>query len=370
MRSRITKFLLPALAGGMLIFAVYHVVQATQTPTNPPPPVDPPRAPFGRTVAGAGIVESETENIAIGSALPGVVLEVYVPVEKVGLRVKAGEPLFLVDNRQLKAQLKYNAANLAAAEANLAKLEAQPRPEEVPPSEASVRVAQAQLDIQRDTADRSRSLVRSGSVSDEDFRQKSLAVESAKRSLEHAKAQDALLKAGAWDKDKAIAHAGVALAKAQMEQTQIDLDRTLVRAPVDGKVLQVNVRPGEYVGTPPSQALIVLGSVHNLHVRVDIDEHDIPRAHHAFRYGMPAYASPRGDPRQKLPLTFIRIEPYVVPKKALTGDNTERVDTRVLQVIYRVDSDEPSLFVGMQVDVFINTDRPPAKQEVVAERDW
>jgi hypothetical protein len=87
---------------------------------------------------------------------------------------------------------------------------------------------------------------------------------------------------------------------------------------------------------------------------VDIDEHDIPRAYRYFTSGVPAYASPRGDPGMRFPLTFVRIEPYVIPKKSLTGDNTERVDTRVLQVIYRVDNDAPALFVGMQVDVFLN----------------
>jgi hypothetical protein len=122
---------------------------------------------------------------------------------------------------------------------------------------------------------------------------------------------------------------------------------------VDGQVLQVNVRPGEFVGAPPSQPLVVLGSVDRLHVRVDIDEHDIPRAYPSFQTAIPAFASPRGDPSLKIPLTFVRVEPYVIPKKSLTGDNTERVDTRVLQAIYQVDRAEPVLFVGMQVDVFL-----------------
>ena len=61
----------------------------------------------------------------------------------------------------------------------------------------------------------------------------------------------------------------------------------------------------------------------------------------------------------KIPVTFDRVEPYVVPKKSLTGDNTERVDTRVLQVIYRVDDNQPVLYVGMQVDVFLESDGLP-----------
>ena len=62
-------------------------------------------------------------------------------------------------------------------------------------------------------------------------------------------------------------------------------------------------------------------------------------------------------------VSFMRVEPYVMPKKSLTGDNTERVDTRVLQVIYRVGRDEPGLFVGMQVDVFLSAEElePVAK---------
>jgi multidrug resistance efflux pump len=121
-----------------------------------------------------------------------------------------------------------------------------------------------------------------------------------------------------------------------------------VRALVHGKVLQVNVRPGEYVGTPPNQPLIVLGDVDRYHVRVDIDEHDIPR----FRLGAAAQAALRGDPRQKFPLEFVRVEPYVIPKKSLTGDNTERVDTRVLQVIYALPTGAP-VYVGQQMDVFV-----------------
>src|SRR5437868_4683290 len=139
MRTRFGKYFLPLLAGVALVFAIYQVVQAHKTEPAPPPPVEPPRTPFGKTVAGAGIVEAQTENIALGAPLPGVVLEVYVPVDKVGQVVKAGDPLFLVDNRQLKAQLEFQKANLAAAQAQLARLEQQPRPEEVPPSEAAVK---------------------------------------------------------------------------------------------------------------------------------------------------------------------------------------------------------------------------------------
>ena len=99
-------------------------------------------------------------------------------------------------------------------------------------------------------------------------------------------------------------------------------------------MLQVNIRPGEFAqagvsGTP----LLILGNVDPLHVRVDIDENDAWR----FRKGGKAVAFLRGNRNFSTELTLAYVEPYVVPKRSLTGDSTERVDTRVLQVLYSFD---------------------------------
>jgi multidrug efflux pump subunit AcrA (membrane-fusion protein) len=347
----------------MLVLAVIHVVAAQQTPPKPPLLVEPSRTPFGKTVAGAGITEARTQNIAVGTALPGIVLDVYVPdphsgkfaagdpQNLIGKTVKKGDPLFLVDDRQLKAQLKSNQANVASAMAQLEKLKREPRQEEVPPSEAKLAVAKANTALQSDVADRDRRLVLSRSVSQEEYRQHDLAFQVARQQETQSQMELDLLKAGAWKYDKDIAQAAVDAAKAQAELTETDIRRALVTAPVDGVVLQVNVHPGEFVGTPPSQPLIVLGAIDQfVQVRVDVDEHDIPR----FKTGAPARASLRGTPETSYPLEFVRVEPYVVPKKSLTGDNTERVDTRVLQVIYALDVKDKPIYVGQQMDVFID----------------
>jgi hypothetical protein len=51
----------------------------------------------------------------------------------------------------------------------------------------------------------------------------------------------------------------------------------------------------------------------------------------------------------------VRIEPLVVPKHSLTGGGSERVDTRVLQAIYAVEGSNYALYVGQQVDVYLDT---------------
>jgi multidrug efflux pump subunit AcrA (membrane-fusion protein) len=358
MRKRLGKVALPVLAACALVFAVYHVVKAQQVPPKPPPPLEPPRTPFERTVAGSGIVEARSENIAIGTAIPGLVLEVYGPKKPglqvwsalIGTRVKAGDPLFRVDDRALKAQLAHNEANLQVARAQLAKLQAMPRQEEIPPSEARVAVAEAQVNLRADLADRARRLSSTRAIALEDARQRLVNLTIAQRQLAQARAELALIKAGAWKYDRALAQAAIKLALAQVQQTKTDIERALVRAPVDGVVLQVNVRPGEYVATPAPQPLIVLGDVcDRLHVRVDIDEHDIPR----FKAGAPARASLRGKSEVSYPLSFVRVEPYVTPKRSLTGQNTERIDTRVLQVIYALEVKDRPVYAGQQLDVFL-----------------
>jgi HlyD family secretion protein len=354
------RWFLPVLAAGLLAFAVLHVVRAQQVPPRPGPPVEPSRSPFGKTVAGAGIVEAVNENVSIGASIAGLVEKVYVPVEDVGKVVKKGDPLFVVDSRQLKAQLAYQEAALAGAQAQLDKLLQQPRAEEVPPKEAAVAVAEAQVELQKDMAERARKLLPSRAMAVEDVNQRILGTEVAKKQLAQATRDLELLKAGAWKPDIEIARAQVKQAEAQIQQTKTDLDRLLVRAPRDGVVLQVNVREGEYVGLPPTQALVVLGDINKrVHVRVDIDEHDIPR----FRKDAPAQASLRGTPHIKYPLTYRRVEPYVIPKKSLTGDNTERVDTRVLQVIYELDVSDKPIYVGQQLDVFIDVSMAIAPPE-------
>ncbi len=359
MQNVFSKLVLPLAALAMLGFGVFHLLKAQQTLPKPPPPVQPARNPFGQGIAAAGIVESRSENIAIGSALPGLVLEVYVPVEKAGVQVAAGEALFRVDDRQLRAQLASQEADLAAAETQLAKLDAMPRPEEIPPAKARVQAAHANALRLLDQYERARKLLANQSIAAEEHNDKQRQYEQAVQQWETARAELKLLQAGAWEPDKAIARAAIAQAKAATDQTRIEIGRTLVRSPVAGRVLQVNVRPGEFVAAAAGQPLVVIGDSGSLHVRADIDEHDIPR----FQPETGARAFLRGPERMEVDLRYVRVEPYVIPKRSLTGDNTERVDTRVLQVIYEVAAQDLPLFVGQQVDVFID-EQPAAASRI------
>lgn len=357
-----TRYALPAVAAVAFTFAVLQMTKAQQKAPPVTPPVEPARAPYPNAVAGAGLVEPETENIAVGTNLPGIVKTVHV---QVGQEVKPGEPLFELDDRQLLAEQTFRRAMLDSAKAQRQKLFDMPRTEELPPLRAKVAEARAGLDDKRALYARSLRAGKDGGVSEEELIGRQMAVEVAKAQVAKAEADLALSEAGAWQADKLVAAASVAQAEAQLAQTATELDRLKVTAPwvrspdgssapVTFRVLQVNVRPGEYVAAAPGTAMVALGTVGRLHVRVDIDENDIPR----FRTGIPGTASPRGNPRATFPLRFVRVEPFVIPKRSLTGGNTERVDTRVLQVIYAIDTPNPGLYVGQQMDVSLNAAAP------------
>lgn len=352
----VRSIVIPVLAAAGLAFAIYTTAQSNK-PVIPAPPIAAPAAsPFGTPVAGAGIVESSTQNIAIGTNVGGVVSKVFV---KVGDAVKAGTPLFQIDDRTLRAELRVREAAVAVAEQTVAKWKAAPRAEDLPPAESRIAEAKAVLadaQTQLKNAEAVRGL---GVMSQEELDRRSWAVEVAKAKVTSSEADLARIRAGTWKMDVAVAEAELQSARVAIDTVKTEIDRLTVKAPVDGQVLQVNIRTGEYAQSGPGASttpLMLFGNTDTLHVRVDIDENDAWRVN----ANAAARATLRGNSALGTALTFVRIEPYVVPKKSLTGDSAERVDTRVLQVVYAFSRGSFPVYVGQQMDVFIDA-APNAK---------
>jgi HlyD family secretion protein len=303
------RFILPVIGVLAALWAAYSVARTTPRRHTTIPPAPPPVSDFRSTVAAVGLVEASSENIAIGTPLAGVVSQVFVTV---GQSVKTGEPLFVLDLRQLRADLAVRQRTLAA-------------------KKSAVNVARAHLaDLQREL-DFAQGMTDKRAISVEETTHRRSAVETATAELDEAQA-------------------GVLAAQSEVQSVETEIERSMVRAPIDGEVLQVKIHAGEFApAAVTATPLILLGGSRPLHVRVDVDEHEAWRV----KAEAPATAHVRGDARLKTPLQFVRFEPYVVPKKSLTGDSTERVDTRVLQVIYKIERQDLPLFVGQQMDVFI-----------------
>ncbi|TAH32800.1 MAG: efflux RND transporter periplasmic adaptor subunit [Alphaproteobacteria bacterium] len=291
------KYILPVLAIIGVVFAANFVAKQRKDVPKPPAEMsEPAPAPFDQTISGTGIIEASSENIEIASPIGAIVK--YVKVQ-VGQMVKTGDILFTLDDREATANVDIKRAALDVAEAE-------------------------RLDAQQ-KFDRWKKLSDMQSVSKEEFKSRQYAAQ--------------------------LASANVKRAQAELAAAQTDLEIRSIRAPIDGEVLKVDVRPGEFA---PAQVannpLIILGSTDLLYIRVDIDENDAWRV----KPNTKAHASLRGNKQIQTDLKFVRIEPYVVPKKSLTGQSTERVDTRVLQILYSFPKGAMQAYVGQLVDVHID----------------
>jgi RND family efflux transporter MFP subunit len=283
-----------ALAGLAVTGVLVNRMRGDLSAVAPPPPVQPAANPYGTGLGAAGLVEARRENTAVGAPQPGLVAAVHVAVWD---RVEVGQPLFTLDGREFDAALLLQTANVAVAEAQLLRL--------------------------REQLDRLEAVDDVRAITLEELRSRRSDVRVAEAQLQAARGAEA--------------------------QTRALLARLVVRAPISGTILQSNLRVGEYLTPSSTMPPLVLGDIATFQIRAEIDEQLAGRIRPEAR----ATAFIKGDAQHSIPLTFVRIEPFVVPKRSLTGSSSERVDTRVLQVIYSFPADERPVYVGQQMDIFI-----------------
>lgn len=320
-RPSFSRLLLPILAALGIVVAAVMVFAGQPDRARTDPAEVPPSAPRdlaqSGTVSGSGVVEPSSELIEVGAQRAGLVTRVAV---RAGDRVSRGQLLFTIDSRDARS---------------------------------GVAESRAALDL-------ARSRVRSAAV-DVDAAQRQLNLYTAVEDPRAVAEQQVIDRRS--QRDQAVARLGVARAEVSAAAARLGSAETSaglleVRAPRSAQVLQVRTREGQYAtagpGSGDSEALMVLGETQPLHVRIDIDESEIDRA----ALVGPAFVSPRGNPRSRVRAAFVRVEPLVVPKRSLTNNSTERVDVRVLQVIYALPNETRGYFVGQQVDAFLSAQKP------------
>jgi len=299
----IKKYIPYVIAAAGIISGILVSRKSSAPPAEMKPFVAPSVNPYEYAVSASGIIEASRENIAIGSPVQGIIDKVHVNVWQ---KVDKGTPLFEIDGRELKAELVLK--------------------------NSLVNIAKAQLSKVKDQLQLLRSIDDPRAVSIDELRTKENEVAVAQTQLDHALADFAY--------------------------KQALLDRHIVRAPCDGVIIQCNARVGELL-TFNNSSPIILGDINELQIRADVDEQNACQ----ICSGAKATAYLKNKPEFSLPLKFLRIEPYVIPKRSLTGLSDERVDTRVLQVIYTFNPpEEYPIYIGQRVDVMIEAEPKVSKK--------
>jgi HlyD family secretion protein len=339
---RIKSLIVPALALGCLVYATNSIVRTQPVRELTQPPIPPPQSAYQSAVAAVGLIEPSTEIITLGSARAGIVDQVLV---QVGAEVKTGQPLIKLRTTELQAEHTVAQAAIAETQAQLKVAEAQ-----VKIAESQVQVVEAELAQAKRLLSFADNVKDSRVLSDEERSQRAMTVTTAEARRDATKASVTAALA-----DVESARSRFTSAKAKLAVVDTEIQRCTVQSPIDATVLQVRIRPGEALTLGPgSGAWITIGQLNPLHLRTDIDEHEAWRV----KATSPAIAQVRGNPKQQVQLEFVRFEPLIIPKRSLTGDAIERVDTRVLQVIYRMKSTpQLRLFPGQQMDIFIQAEK-------------
>lgn len=291
-----------------ILFAV-NLVRRQRAPAPAAPPlVEPTSAPYAESIGARGLVEGVNENVRISPTVAGVVSRVAV---RVGEEVHTGDVLLELDARDAEAQIQVQQANLLSLQAGL--------------REVDVALADRQ-----DQWHRIEVLNQQRVVSVDEKQRMLFALRGAQSRVESRTTE-------------------VASAQSLLARSRVQRELLVVRAPQDGTVLQVNIRAGEYAALNAGEPPVLLGQTRELQLRADVDEDNAPRV----RAHCEAVAFVKGKREAPVALRFVRIEPYILPKRSLTGESSERVDTRVLQVIFRFERPQTPLYVGQQMDVFL-----------------
>jgi HlyD family secretion protein len=327
-----------------------------------PPAFAPPTNPYPGGIYAEGIVESDQpsgENVNIYPEVAGTVKTIFVAE---GQEVRKGQPLLLIDESIQRATVEQQHSSWQAALTVLDELRAQPRKEALDVAIAQVDAAQASLKTAQDELLKQQAAydLDPKSISKDALDSAANAALVAKANLEVARRNYDLTKAGAWIYDITNQEKqATALEKAYLSSSALLAKYTLV-APRDGVVMAVNVAPGSFVSTQGAYdqytegttPVLALGSPQGwLNVRCYVDEILVPRLPSPAK--IKAQMSIRGS-SVKVPIEFVRVQPFVSPKIELADEKAERVDVRVLPVIFRVKrTADMNLYPGELVDVFI-----------------
>ncbi len=254
-------------------------------------------------------------KIEVAGKVVGRVKEIKVDR---GDKVEAGQVLVRLEDEEYQARYMQQLGILDAAKARLAELEAGNREEEVAKSKADLDVALVERENSEINVNRFRNLIAAKAISQQtlddaeaDLRSKTARVESIRQSY-------LLMKAGARKEQIAAQRANVTQMEGGLKLAQVDMDNTLIRAPIGGTILARNVEVGEFVttgfvGEAGAKGFVVsLADLNDLRVELDVSQDNIAKA----TLGQPCWITTDAYPDRKYEGTVDLISPEANRQKA------------------------------------------------------
>jgi HlyD family secretion protein len=294
--------------------------------------------------SATGRVEPKEGEVRISSVVPGQIVDV---IAKTNDQVAAGDPLVLLDSEDLLPKL-----SAAESEAEVRILERDEEPA------TGVALERRQAEDALNESERAR--FRAQRSFDEVYRQGRLGGGDANAATA---ARERLTEAGKKaDDDRAALDAVLAkpdlphptrlesalwVARTDVLQVENAIDRTRVRAPQDGTVLNVWAKVGEMAAPSPDAALVLFGDLSSMRVRAEVEERDVTK----IRVGQRVVVRADGFPDKDFEGVVTQIAPALGSPRITSRGPRRPNDVEVLEVLISLDG-TPPLLTGMRVDAF------------------
>jgi len=323
-----------AIVAGIIVFALLRKLQG--------PAVDVARVaagPIEHSIVVSGRVQAP-HRVEIGSVITARVEKVTV---EEGAKVEAGQPLVLLETRELNASLAQARAAEASAQARLAAV----RELNLPQSTDAAAQAEAQFHFAEQEFRRTRDLHAKGFVSEARLQDVERQLTVAKSQLETARTQAKSQDVRGVQAREAATRLQEAAAARELAESK--LAQTTIRASVPGTVLVRAVEPGDIVS--PGKRLLILDSADETRLTAQIDEKNLPY----LRNGQQAIASSEAFSGERFKATLY----YVSPSVDVTRGSVE--------ARFRVPEPPPYLRADMTVSIDIGIARKDRALTVPAE---
>ncbi len=302
-------------------------------------------------VVAPGFVEPVSKELRLGFDISGVLDKLLV---KEGQEVRAGQPLARLRQDEQQAALETARANLLAARADHDKHMAGARPAEIEKAQAALLRAETLLEQCSREVERREVMIKTKSIGIEELERALRDARVARYELDEARHQYSLVKELYRKEDIEIARRKLEAAEGEERRALAALDKTVLRSPVNGRVLRIFSDPGEAYSIFAPSAVLSVGDTSAMKVRVEVDERDIARV----ARGQKAYVSADAFGDKRFSGHVSSMELSMTPKRTRSGDPSEPVDRSVLEVLVTLDAPE-GLYSGLRVDSFIATDSSP-----------
>ncbi len=367
-----TRTIIIAFIGAASVAASYFVL-AGRGPAATIEPSGPAGDAKLAVVSAPGIVETGSEEIEVGAEVPGKLKAVEV---EEGDRVARGQVVAVIENGDIAASVaiaRAKVASLRAARVSAAarveqarterrRVENGSREEERREAMAAYEQTLPNVENSKREYERRKRLFDNGDISREEFERYRTAYQNAVKQADAVRERYNVVNAPARKDDLARTDAAIRVAEAQVAEldaqiveagaavgeAEARLAKTIVKSPINGVVLRKRLKAGESFSPEQPNGIVTIGDTSRLNVRVDLDETEVAR----IREGMAAYVTADAYGEKRFVARVARIGQILGRKNFRTERPTERVDTKILEVLLELDCDQ-KLPVGLRVDAFI-----------------